>query len=107
MAAITDKRKRKLRKKHCVVLNYWLLLNAMYIVLSICSPTTQSNVNLFAYELENHLVMLTPSSDSTTKNTKILALIAFHHSKVRLHWLLIKLLKFFRCLIFLLIFVLA
>ena len=70
MAAITDKRKRKMCKKHNVLLSYWLLLLMLF---SICSPTTQSKVKPFAYKLEIYLVII--------NNTKTFALITFHHSK--------------------------
>ena len=43
------------------------------MLFSICSPTTQSKVKPFAYKLEIYLVII--------NNTKIFALIAFHHSK--------------------------
>ena len=97
MTAITDKRERKMCKKNkcaqCELFSTFLML------FSICSPTTRSKVKTFAYKLEIYLVII--------NNTKTFALIGFHHSKVQLHWSLLKLTELSRCLISPLIFTLA
>ena len=62
MAATT----RTKEKQKCARSTVWCWIIAWlhfqcYIVLLICSPTTQTNVKLFAYKLEIYLVMQQPT----------------------------------------------